>query len=129
MILVDTHILVWMGDEIGRLGPRTRERLGREPVAVSAISFWEVAMLVGKGRLHLDDPGGFRGAALRSGIAEIPLDGEMAVRGAGLDGFHGDPADRFIVATAIQLGATLCTMDEKILRWCGPGLTVRDGRD
>jgi PIN domain nuclease of toxin-antitoxin system len=50
-------------------------------------------------------------------VLEIPLQGTTAVRAGQLQMFHGDPADRIIVATAIENGATLVTADEKILSW------------
>ena len=55
---------------------------------------------------------------LRSGLHEIPLDGEIGVRAGLLADFHGDPADRIIVATA-QGGHQLMTADRRILAWTG----------
>ncbi len=49
------------------------------------------------------------------GLKEVELTGDMAIYAASLSNFHGDPADRMIVATANSLTATLCTADEKIL--------------
>lgn len=126
MILLDTHALLWMSAGSDALGPRARGSLASAPLAVSAISFWEVAMLAGKGRIIVEDVGAFRAGVLTAGITEVPIDGAIGIRAVRLEDFHADPTDRLIVATAIQLGATLCTADAKILRWCGPGLTVLD---
>jgi PIN domain nuclease of toxin-antitoxin system len=85
---------------------------------VAAISFWEIAMLVEKGRLSMKtDIGIWRSELLKAGLVEIPLDGEIAIRAGQMDAFHGDPADRMIVATAIGRSAELLTADEKILSW------------
>lgn len=59
----------------------------------------------------------WRNELLEAGIVEIPLKGTTAIRAAQLKHFHGDPADRMIVATAIENSADLMTADEKILSW------------
>jgi PIN domain nuclease of toxin-antitoxin system len=59
----------------------------------------------------------WRSDLLQAGLQEVPLRGETAIRAAQLQSFHGDPADRMIVATAIENGATLITADAKILSW------------
>jgi len=56
---------------------------------------------------------------LQAGLREIPLDGRVALLAARLEGLHRDPADRFIVATSFQLGATLVTADTQILERSG----------
>ena len=96
--------------------------------AVSAISFWEVALLVRKGRLRLEQSlGVWRRDLLGRGVIELPLGGATCIAAAQLGYFHADPADRFIVATARELGATLLTADDKILAWSGR-LDRRDAR-
>ena len=88
--------------------------------AVSAITFWEVAMLHAKDRLSLlSDVGSWRASLLDEGLVEVPVDGEIGIRAAGLSGLEGDPADRLIVATALG-GFRLVTADRKILDWPGP---------
>ncbi len=123
LILLDTHALVWLDAGDARLGRRTRrlidEAFAEDDLAVSAISFWEVAMLEVKGRLSLhQEPESWRGDLLDRGLLEIPVDGEIGIRAAGLEGFHGDPADRLIVATALA-GHRLVTADRNILDWSG----------
>lgn len=87
---------------------------------MSAVSFWEVAMLAAKERLALVRPAaGLRDELLASGLVEVPLSGDVAIAAAALDGFHADPADRFLVATAQALSATLLTADSRILDWPG----------
>jgi len=122
MVLVDTHVLLWVAQGSARLGPVARRLIDRASgsgqACVSAISFWEVALLAERGRIALGaDPDRFRADALAGGFRECPLTGEIAVRGAALRGLHPDPADRFIVASAIVNGATLVTADERLLAW------------
>jgi PIN domain nuclease of toxin-antitoxin system len=87
-------------------------------LAVSAISFWEISLLAAKGRLELSrPPAELRAELLNTSVFEIPLTGEIAIKAVSLETLHGDPADRFIVATAIIHGATLVTADRALLRW------------
>jgi len=132
LILLDTHVLIWQ--ELGdlRLGPQARRviasALQEDRAAVSAISFWEVGMRVQKGRVDLlFDLGVWRRDLLERGLIELPVDGGIASRAGLLPNIHGDPADRIIVATALE-GHQLVTADGKILRWPGP-LGRLDARD
>ena len=123
MILLDTHVLIWHEQGNQRLGSRTRHEfevaLGEGTAAVSAISFWEVGLQVQKGRLRLiTDIAAWRRDLLNRGLGEIPVDGDIAARAGLLEGMHGDPADRLIVATALG-GHRLVTADELILAWPG----------
>jgi PIN domain nuclease of toxin-antitoxin system len=122
VILLDTHAVVWFVTDDPFLGKQSRlvadEALQEGRLAISAISFWEIALLVAKRRLRA-----FRSASeqrnkiLAAGIQEVPLTGDIGVLAAELDGLHGDPSDRFIVATAIAHDATLMTADDALLRW------------
>lgn len=123
MILLDTHVLLWLrsGDHrLGRRARRTVERaLPERRAAVSAISFWEVAMRVHAGRLDLlADPEAWRRDLLAQGLVELPVNGLIGVRAGLLPGLRGDPADRLIVATALE-GHRLLTADAHILNWSG----------
>ena len=121
MILLDTHAAVWFTTDSG-LGKRSQKiadaALADDQLAVSAISFWEIAMLIGKGRLRsIKSADNLRDTILNAGINEIPLTGNIAIVAGELDGLHGDPADRFIVGTAIVCDATLMTSDATLLKW------------
>ena len=123
MILLDTQTLVWLLFEERRLGRRTRRVIERawatREAAVSAITFWEVAMLHEKGRMLLmADIGSWRAGLLEVGLVEIPVDGRIGVRAASLRDLPGDPADRIIVATALE-GHRLVTADRRLLDWPG----------
>ncbi len=122
MILLDTHAAIWILRNDAALGKKARDvavaAADDGQLAISAISFWEIALLIAKGRLRsLDDPSETRALMIRAGIQEIPLTGEIAILAVQLDALHGDPADRFIAATAITYDATLMTADETLLYW------------
>jgi PIN domain nuclease of toxin-antitoxin system len=122
VILLDTHVLIWMDSDNPKLGKRTRQAIEEAwrsgEVVVSAITFWECALLNSQNRIRL--PGSlqdWRGELLTSGLSELPLDGAIAILAAQFQDLHIDPADRFIAATAIRFGATLVTADARLLRW------------
>jgi PIN domain nuclease of toxin-antitoxin system len=121
-VLLDTHAWVWLLAGSSRIGPKTRKAIQHSldsgSVLVAAISAWEVAMLVAKGRLVLDrDVGEWIDTALAlPGICLEPLSPEIAVASTRLPGtLHGDPADRMITATARHCGAALVTADALLL--------------
>ncbi|MGD0959813.1 MAG: type II toxin-antitoxin system VapC family toxin [Methylomonas sp.] len=121
IILLDTHVLIWLDQDDSALGAEARKRadnaLRQGKLAVSAITFWETAMLAGKGRITMSLPtAAWRRDLLGLGLVEIPIDGDIGVRAAQLD-LRGDPADRLIVATAQVEGAALLTSDQPILQW------------
>ena len=123
MILLDTHVLLWLRAGDPALGSRAQKKVNRAwddgDLGVSAISFWEVEMLRAKGRISLsDDILTWRRRLLEQGLLEIAVDGQIGIRAARLTAFHGDPADRIIVATALA-GHRLVTADARILRWDG----------
>jgi PIN domain nuclease of toxin-antitoxin system len=125
VLLVDTHVVIWIDGQIARLGRQARQEIERVwadgGLSVSAASFWEAAMLVRKRKLELaEPPRAWRAVLLETGMLEIPLDGDTAALSQELEDFHGDPADRFIVATALAHGLTLMTADQRILDWPGP---------
>jgi len=127
-LLLDTHALVWLVEGDRRLGPRGRKSaasaLVDDMLFVSAISFWEIAMLIQHRRLELNQPtANWRQQISKLGIEEVPVSGDIAILAAELDGFAPDPADRIIGATAIVRGATLVTADDRILGW--PGTLIR----
>ena len=125
MILLDTQVLLWHERGDRRLGARVRRAIERSwraaDVAVSAISFWELAMLVDRERIELAfGVDVWRRDLLENGLVEIPVDGGIGIRAARLDGILRDPADRIIVATALGGDHRLITSDERILAWSGP---------
>lgn len=121
VILLDTHVLIWLDEASSRLGTRALQQIDTAfsvgEVTVSAISFWEVGMLIQKGRIRMDmDLSVWRKDLLDQGVVEIPVSGEIAIKAAALETFHGDPADRLIAATALMHSLTLVTADDKLLK-------------
>ncbi len=121
-VLLDTHALVWLleGDQhLGHEARRLADMAAREDtLLVSAMSFWEVAMLVQRRRLGLVQPvANWRHKVLELGIAEIPMSGDIGILATELEDFPLDPADRIIAATAMVHGARLITADASILGW------------
>ncbi len=122
VILLDTHAAVWSVSDSKSLGRQSRRILRQtgktdQVVAISAVSFWEIGLLVAKRRLRLLDSAlEFRKVVLARGTVELPLTGEIAILACELEDLHGDPADRFIAATAIMYDATLVTADERLLK-------------
>ena len=114
--LLDTHIWLWSLLEPNKLGNRLQREL-QEPGNeqwLSPISVWEALVLQRKGRLLI--PGNAVDWFERSlgGLHEAPLTHEIALLAEKLP-LHGDPADRFLAATAKVLGLTLVTADERLL--------------
>ncbi|MCU0750221.1 MAG: type II toxin-antitoxin system VapC family toxin [Akkermansiaceae bacterium] len=111
----DTHVWVWSAAGDPRAGT-LRDFSGT--AIVSAISQWEVSMLAMKGRIELmPDEESWFSANLASPVSLAPLTSAISTASCRLPDFHGDPADRIIVATALTLGLPLITADEKIIRW------------
>ena len=125
MILLDTHALIWwVNGDLDRLSPAAKTAIddaGADPLEqgllVSAISCWEVAMLVSRGRLALSISCE-RWLELLGSIPALkllPLEPRVAVAATTLpEPFHADPADRFLVAQARELAIPLVSADSKI---------------
>lgn len=122
MILLDTHALVWWQQEPSPLPTRVWDRIARaKRVYVSAISCWEVATLASRGRIQMDRPLGQWIADMRAEpqIRLHPLSPDAAIQVLELErtGFHPDPADRLLYATALGLGVPFITRDARIRRY------------
>ena len=122
-VLLDTHVWVWWLTPGSPLLRRERAALDslaeRRSVFLSAISLWEVQVLHAKRRLEL--PIAFADwltqAADERMLSVVPLDLNVVLALEALPkSFHGDPADRLIVATARALGLALATHDAAIRR-------------
>jgi PIN domain nuclease of toxin-antitoxin system len=122
VILLDTHVALWFLADSDLLGKQCRrivcQAVAASELAVSAVTFWEIALLIARRRVRsLDSALETRRLIVSSGVNELALTGEIAILAGELEGLHGDPADRFIAATAIAYEATLITADERLLRW------------
>jgi PIN domain nuclease of toxin-antitoxin system len=127
VLLLDTHVWIWLVDRPSRLSPMARAAIEANPrLGVAAISAWEVGMLCRHGRIELDRPiaAWLIQALGPSGIADVPLTAAVALAAAMLpETFPRDPADRLIYATARAHGAPLVTKDAA-LREFDPAGTV-----
>ena len=125
MIVLDTHALIWWVNDDPHLSPTAKSTIegvlaGNGQVLVSAISAWELAMLVHRGRIALamDLDEWLRAVESIEGVSLVPITAQVAAQSVVLPGqFHQDPADRMIVALARELNAPLVTADEKIHRY------------
>jgi PIN domain nuclease of toxin-antitoxin system len=118
-LLLDTHALLWWQAESKRLSRAAKTAMKRaEVLLVSSVSCWEVATLLAQGRIALDRSleAWLEDMESDPGIEIVPLSPRAAIQSHALHvaGFHGDPADRLIYATAADLLVPLVTADERI---------------
>lgn len=119
MILLDTHALIWSQMAPSPLPERVRDRIAKaERQVISAVTCWEVSTLLAKGKLGLDRP-------LRQWLADLRADPQVQLVSLTPDasvlmhelertGFHADPADRLLYATALTLGIPFLTKDTRV---------------
>lgn len=113
--VLDTHAWIWISAGAPEAVAAATFR-GR--CIVSAISVWEVSMLAEKGRVELaPDLDIWISTNLTAPVELEPISPAICIASCRLPDFHGDPADRLIVATAITLGLPLVTADKKIIAW------------
>lgn len=123
MIVLDTHAVLWWVNGDAKLSPNALEAIENEfrlddgNILISAISAWEIALIVEKGRVTLsmgiDD--WLDTVEEIDRVRIVPIDTATVVESTRLPGeFHKDPADRMIVALARHFNADLVTADEKI---------------
>jgi len=122
-LLLDSHVWLWTVSGEAALGRKTKaaiqDRAERNAVAISGISFWELAIKSAKGKLQLlpDVREWLRAASRVPGLGVIDVDRELMLRATTLDWAHGDPADRVLVATAILHDLELATADAMIIAY------------
>lgn len=122
MIILDTHIWIWWADNNPRLTQQHREWIQQyqpQGLGVSIISCWEVAKLVENNRLAMSIAVDewLTAALAYPGVQLLNLTIPIIVESTKLTGFHRDPADQLIVATARIYGCPLLTADSKILAY------------
>ncbi len=122
MILVDTHVVVWLAfdqDQISRKAKIAIDvaRKNADGLAISDITLLELATLASKGRIRLDISLESFLREVESRFVVLPISGRACARAMGLPAsYPKDPADRIIGATALVEGLSLLTADREILR-------------
>ena len=126
MIVLDTHAWIWWVGRPELLSEKAMQRIDRAmedaSIYISSMSCWEVSLLVKKGRLDLTTnvEDWIAASEALPFFRFVPVDNRIASRSVHLNGaLNEDPADRIIVATAVILGATLITKDQKLRRYSG----------
>ncbi len=125
MIVFDTHALIWWIDSPQKLSKKARkiideEKLKEVNILVSSISTLEIYRLVKNGKLQLtnDVDSWLEKIESLPAVRFIPVDNKIAASSVNLPDFsHKDPADRIIIATALNLGVKLVTSDKRILNY------------
>lgn len=135
-IILDTHVWIWLMEGNPELSPQFRKAVERcqehEAILISAISVWEIGMLVDNKRIsfEMDCLDWIEQALSARGIRLCPITPRIAIQSTRLPGsIHADPADRLLLASALEESAVLVTCDEKLLEY-GKGrfLSVHDPR-
>lgn len=128
MILLDTHVLIWLASEPGKLSKKAAEAIRKAShaggIAISAITLWELAWLATHGRIIISGTAEAFVERITSRTAILPITPKVAVLANQLPAdYPGDPCDRLIGATAIAEGIALITKDRKI-RNCRQAKTI-----
>ena len=128
-VLLDTHALVWWAADPSRLSAPARTAVeAADTVCVSAASAWEIALLVDAGRLALDRPVAtwLHDVLARERTRALPVDVDVGVAAVALGrrGFHRDPADRFLYATAARERLALVSRDAAVTAFAATDETV-----
>lgn len=124
-LLLDTHIALWLDSGSDRLHQSTRTLIdgcwkSGGTIFLSSVTAWEIALLVDMGRIELDVPvdAWVQRFLDRPGIVGAPLEHSAAARSYQFHHLeHRDPADRLLIATAIELRCPLVTYDARITQF------------
>lgn len=136
--LIDTHVWLWAIGEPERLRPSAADLItgAENAVVFSAVSAWEIAIKVSRGRLNLPMPLDDLVMSQMQifGMSALPVQLPHALRVAQLPPHHADPFDRLLVAQCQSEGLPLMTADAMLARydieilWAGRGRAPRTRR-
>jgi PIN domain nuclease of toxin-antitoxin system len=123
-MILDTCALLWLASRDKKLSRSALKEINAaSAVYVSAISGFEIAIKVAKGKLKLPVPPQlwFEKVVEHHGLTVLPLELNVCIAAAQLPPIHDDPCDRFIIAAAKMTGLAVVTADERFQEY---GLTV-----
>jgi PIN domain nuclease of toxin-antitoxin system len=131
-LLLDTHIWIWKAGAPDKLKKRVAEAIQDEgnELWLSPVSIWELAILVKKRRIELDDEIDIwvSRAFAQMPLREAPLTYEVALEVSKIRFSHADPADHFIAASAKVFDLTLVTADPRLLELKAQGIAILSNR-
>ena len=120
-LLMDTHVFIWMSSDPDRLSPRVRSLLEDEAndVSVSIVSFWEMAIKIGLGKLELGTDWMRRLQAFMrdNTISHLPIRPEHCTALVSLPFHHRDPFDRMLVAQSQSEKMSLVSRDTSLRQY------------
>lgn len=120
MLLLDTHVFLWLQTEPERLGRHLHvvERPETD-LLLSAASSWEITIKHGLGKLSLPEPPQeYVPERIRlAGLIGLPIEHSHALAVSSLPLLHRDPFDRLIVAQATALDVPVITSDPAIMQY------------
>ena len=123
--LLDTSVVLLAMAAPEKLPSSVRAALGRGPNVLSVITYWEVILKCGKGKLDVGDPRAWWETAMSDLAATpLPLRPEHVAEIHRLAPIHQDPFDRALIAQAMVEELTLVTTDAAIVRYAGGGFRV-----
>jgi PIN domain nuclease of toxin-antitoxin system len=120
LILLDTHVVIWLGGDHQRISPRAQKaiqeaRAKAQGLAVSSMTLLEVARLASYGRIRLNPDLETFLSDVERRFTILPITGRIAIQAFSLPpSYPNDPADRVIGATALVEGLSLLTADREI---------------
>jgi PIN domain nuclease of toxin-antitoxin system len=131
-LLLDTHIWIWNAGEPEKLKKRVTAAIQDETneLWLSPISIWELALLVKKRRIELDDDveNWVSRSFAQTAFREAPITNEVVIQVERIQFSHRDPADHFIAASAKVFDLTLVTADPRLLALKKQGIDVLSNR-
>lgn len=116
-LVLDTCALLWLAGNNPLLSDTARDHIRRASIVyVSAISAWEIGLKVTRGTLELplEPQEWFTRVIAHHTLSVAPLDIDILMAANRLPWHHHDPADRFIIATAMRENAAIITADTAI---------------
>lgn len=122
MILLDTHVVIWLAHEHHRISPRARAaiqeaRKKAHGLAISGITLLEIARLASRGRIRLTPDLETFLSDVELRFTTLPITAKIARQAFELpEEYPNDPADRVIGATALIENMPLITADKEILK-------------